>query len=82
MRNRKVKGGLSGHRRVNSRTVILRHVAGSNLPQDNCARDNKSVAGIKHQMVVPKQEGTVGRVTVAVSKDCGPSLTSQGYPHK
>ena len=56
-------------RRVNSRTGILRSIAGSNLLQDNYARDNKSVVCIKHQMVVPMQEGTMDHVTVVVSKD-------------
>lgn len=82
VRNRKVKGGLSGHGRVNSRTAVLRRLAGSNLPRDNCAGGDKSAAGIKHQMVVPMQEGTMDRVTVAVSEDYCLSLTSQEYPHK
>lgn len=49
--------------------MILWSRAGSNLLQDNYARDNKSVARIKHQMVVPMQEGMVDHVTVVVSKD-------------
>lgn len=49
--------------------MILRSMAGSNLLQDNYARDNKSVVHIKHQMVVPMQEGTVDHLTVVVSKD-------------
>jgi len=55
--------------RVNNRTGILRSIAGSNLLQDNYARDNKSAVRIKHQMVVPMQEGTMDHVTVVVSKD-------------
>lgn len=61
--------GCQDVRRLNSRTVILRSMAGSNLLQDNYARDNKSVVHIKHQMVVPMQEGTVDHLTVVVSKD-------------
>lgn len=49
--------------------MILRSIAGSNLLQDNYARDNKSVVRIKHQMVVPMQEGTMDHVTVVVSED-------------
>lgn len=55
--------------RVNSRTVTLRSISGSSLRQDSCARDNKSVIHIKHQMVVPMQEGTTDHVTVVVPKD-------------
>lgn len=69
MSNRKVRVGCQDIRRVNSRAVILWSRAGSNLLQDNYARDNKSVARIKDQMVVPMQEGTVDHVTVVVSKD-------------
>lgn len=49
--------------------MILRSISGSSLWQDSCARDNKSVIHIKHQMVVPMQEGTTDHVTVVVPKD-------------
>lgn len=61
--------GYSDVIRVNSRTVIFRSIAGSNLQQDSYARDNKSVVHTKHQMVVPMQEGTTDHVTVVVPKD-------------